>query len=327
MKSLRAHLTRLTIELEQNKALVSELRLAQAQPPAPASPPQSKSVTDELIALRKEVERLGTEVHRLGGIVEQGLETRRKGRGEQSMRVDRDTTEGDLIGLSEEDIQRAQRDVEKRAATATTAHPPHVPNAQPSKLRQGLHQAASISPTLQPPSAGPPTRITHTAPTASANHNMPSSPTPTRSSHSHSGSNSSGKSRSKHTSLRVEGPSSPFPSIRAEDEEDFFEAAAAGKATTGITSEAPPWAKEFVSAPGTGNKARVPSGSSQGSKGSKQKETTKSKGRSQKEQDLREIFNPVDGDVPPQTVLARVIRELESDFAHYKAYVVLIVMP
>jgi hypothetical protein len=250
VKSLRTQLSRLTIELEHHKTLVTELRQSQAQPPKYASPTQgSTEVTRELVALRQEVERLGNEVHRLGGIVEQGLETRKKARGEETIRLE--ATQADLISLSDEDVERAQKDVETRAT-------------QPSKLRQGLHRAGSPDPQVVEPSLVtlpkvPGARLARPITPPSGN----GSPI----------SDTSSKSRSRNKSHRpTEGPSSPFPSIREEDEIDFFEAS-----------------------------KRAPS-------------VRKSSKEIRRSSPLQH-----DEDVPPQTVLTRVISELEADFKHYKA--------
>jgi len=206
-------------------------------------------VTRELVALRQEVERLGTEVHRLGGIVEQGLETRKKARGE------------------DEDVERAQKDVEQRA-TATAA--------QPSKLRQALHRAGSPDPQVvdatfvaAPLPTRPSTRLSPKIPIQSQ-----ARPTTPPVEHRSPTSDTSGKSR---TRAPAEGPSSPFPSIREEDEEEFFE----------VSKRAP-----------------VKQG----------KTKTKSSDNRRKSSLLYQ-----DGEAPPQTVLMRVIGELEADFRHYKA--------
>jgi len=218
-------------------------------------------VTRELVALRQEVERLGTEVHRLGGIVEQGLETRKKARGEETIRLE--GAQVDLINLTDEDVERAQKDVEQRATAA-----------QPSKLRQALHRAGSPDPQVvdatfvaAPLPTRPTTRSSPRAPiqpqarpiTPPIEHRSPTSDT-------------SGKSRPRGP---VEGPSSPFPSIREEDEVEFFEVSKRAPAKQGKT----------------------------------------------KSSDNRRKPSPLyqDGEAPPQTVLMRVIGELEADFKHYKA--------
>jgi len=239
---------------------VTELR--QSHPPVYASPPKSSSsVTRELVSLRQEVERLGNEVHRLGGIVEQGLETRKKARGEETIRL----AEGDLISLSDEDVQRVQKDVDTRATSTTTAHQVR----QPSKLRQGLHRAGSPEPQVVEASMIAP------SPPSEHEHDQQSG------SSSGSGSMKGNKTRSK--ARPTEGPSSPFPSIREEDEVDFFEVSR--------KTSAPRPAKKAGAAAGERRKSPLASGP-EGER-----------------------------DIPPQTVLTRVIAELEADFKHYKSYV------
>ena len=218
-------------------------------------------MTRELVALRQEVERLGTEVHRLGGIVEQGLETRKKARGEETIRLE--GAQVDLISLTDEDVERAQKDVEQRATAA-----------QPSKLRQALHRAGSPDPQVVDA-----TFVAAPLPTRPTTRSSPKVPIQTQArpitppfEHRYPASDTSGKSRPR---VPVEGPSSPFPSIREEDEVEFFE----------VSKRAP----------------------------SKQGKT--------KSSDTRRRPSPLyrDGEAPPQTVLMRVIGELEADFKHYKA--------
>lgn len=282
VKSLRTSLSRLTIELEQHKAIVAELRHAQAQPQTPASPPKSQ-VTNELIALRREVERLSGEVHRLGGIVEQGLETRKKSRGEETIRMMDHEGVGDLITLSDEEVQRVQKDVERRstksAPTRTHQHQ-QAPEQQPSKLRQGTHRAGSPDPILIDPS------IHIQSQTPKPNYTK-SRPTQSRvSSHSSDSENSSNRTRSKptHTHPQDDGPSSPFPSIREEDEIEFFDVSR--RATVASSPD-----------PTTDGDAR----------------------RGVPDDIARVLEMGGGGEIPAQTVLARVIGELESDFKHYKS--------
>jgi hypothetical protein len=250
--------------LEHHKTLVTELRQTQTHPPHYASP-GSTEVTRELVALRQEVERLGTEVHRLGGIVEQGLETRKKARGEETIRLE--GAQVDLISLTDEDVERAQKDVEQRATATATA-------AQPSKLRQALHRAGSPDPQVVDAtfvSAPLPTRpTTRSSPKVTIQSQARPATPPIE--HRSPVSDTSAKSR---TRAPAEGPSSPFPSIREEDEMEFFE----------VSKRAP----------------------------TKQGKTRNSDNR------RKSPLPYQDGEAPPQTVLMRVIGELEADFKHYKA--------
>lgn len=258
VKSLRTHLTRLTSDLEESKHLVHTLQTSEPAATYPPSPPRPGTAS-ELVALRKEIERLTREVGRLGGVVEKGLETRRAARGEQA-RVE-DTS----------DINQP-----KYPKPSQKNHEPRLP----SKLRQGLHASASTSPTLMPPSAEP---LTRTQPPTFPR--APPTPPPeeeegetiirpsTAGSSTQRGSRrtSGEKDRSRKERERQEGPESPFPSIRAEDEAEFFAQM-----------------EEHVrSHPGKG----LP----------------------------EDVLKFSRGEVPPQTVLSRVIRELEDDFTHYKA--------
>jgi hypothetical protein len=277
INSLRNHLARLTAELEENKKVVAELRSTQSQPAYLSPPRPGHSVRDELVALRKEVERLGNEVHRLGGIVEQGLDTRRRARGERTIRMEQAEAaslarEVEREGADEE-IRRIQTDVEKRQQ-----RPQPAPG--PSKLRQGMHQAASERPTVMPPSAVPPTCTTRqpTPPLPTDKAQTYGSPTPTQGS----------RSRARR-SPPAEGPSSPFPSIRVEDEEDFFAALNNKEKAVSVDQPIPSTTRPAPATVGHHAQRQFALGSEDG--------------------------------LPPQTVLARVIGELEADFAHYKSYV------
>lgn len=164
----------------------------------------------------------------------------------------------------DEDVERVQKDVEARTATRQT-------QPQPSKLRQGLHRAGSPDPqiveaSIIAPPPGPQRR----------------SVSPPSDHGSGSGSSSSGKgnkSRRERRKPEAEGPSSPFPSIREEDEVDFFETS-----------------RRATSAPQRREKEKERKGSPLGLH-----------------------LGEEERDIPPQTVLTRVIGELEADFKHYKS--------
>ena len=287
IKSLRTHLSRLTTEVEQNKAVVHQLRTMQSRP---ASSPvhANTSVRDELVGLRREVERLGTEVHRLGGIVEEGLDARKRARGERTIRMEEEEA-ARLANIRDQDLDRVRADMDRRQARAKAP-----PTPGPSKLRQGLHAAANNAPIMMPPTDRPPTR---TLPSK-----MPQGPDPRRAtvaSASEDGeSSSTSDSRASQTrrpsrrskgGYRVDGPSSPFPSIRIEDEQEFL--ASLGRDEERLVSPVNPDANAGSSA----------------------------WARNERVSGKRHDFGQ--GDVPPQTVLARVIGELEEEFVHYKAWV------
>lgn len=279
--SLRENLKRLTHELEQNKALVSKLRLAADRPPSPI---RHDSVRDELADLRKEVERLSREVNKLNHIAEAGLAERTKAREHRSVRIN-------ALDLHEqEEVDRVRADLDRRAASDS--------GALPSQLRQGLHAAAAAEPQLMPPSAAPPTRV-GTPP--SDHEGSPSPPARTRSLHSVDSpahSITSHKSTSTTSSRRrrrkeVVGPDSPFPSIRDEDEAEFFSPR-----------------REPVPKHG------LPKHQSQRTQPVKPAHSQSRPAHKSQTETVRAILT--DGQVPPQTVVARVVRELEDDFAHYK---------
>ncbi|WWC86246.1 uncharacterized protein L201_001119 [Kwoniella dendrophila CBS 6074] len=328
VKSLRENLARLTLEVESNKALINELRLTQSSPPK-QPPRRNHTVLDEgqtdvkaeLIALRKEIERLSKEVSNLGGIVEEGLETRKKSRGERTMRMEREEMEL----LVKQVIEQENQENLQRAKKVDDYHQngEKMQTVEPSKLRQGLHFAASVSPTLAPPTLKP-TRIFKsqqsqpalpqnlTPPPSDLDENEINSPTPISRSSSRQGSASlvqeknlqPKKARSKSSrrvshsirndhSAAVVGPSSPFPSIIGDElETEFFSPSRNGH-----------WSKHdnVLQADLQQNNQRSVSGSD-----SQNRET----GSARRGLNGEEL--------PPQTVLSRVIRELEDDFNHYK---------
>jgi hypothetical protein len=93
--SLRSHLTRLTRELEENKTLVAALR-DNNDPKSPRRGQMDQyAPLSDVAALRSDVERLEREVERLGCVVEEGLEERKRNRGESTRQIEKD----DLVNL------------------------------------------------------------------------------------------------------------------------------------------------------------------------------------------------------------------------------------
>jgi hypothetical protein len=201
---------------------------------------------------------------------------------------------------------------------------------QPSRLRQGLHASAAPVAQLMPPTVQPATRVQ--API----HAAPRRPSPlarktrdddgqerrtSTGSSSESGGGSSrsrrsddGRRRTSRARPRDDGPASPFPSIRAEDEADFFaqlEQSAPARAqsrrarATGLGEAEHEEAPESAAKP----KSRASARQQQEKQGQGGKEARVG----------QDAFGAAP--LPPQTVLARVIAELEDDYAHYRSYV------
>lgn len=332
VKSLRSHLARLTHDVEESKTLITHLKSTQPPVTFPPSPPRPGTAS-ELATLRREIERLSGEVSRLTGVVERGLETRRVARGEQAARIsdeeDYDAPPGaqgtgvgasngpELAHRTSEHLPAGQNP-SSRFRSQALARPSTQEPRLPSKLRQGLHASASTSPTLMPPSTGPPTRIQAAPPRG------PPTPPPEEDEEVHQPrlisdpgqrqttppiSHSSGSRSSRRTSRAVQerqdGPDSPFPSIRAEDEAEFF-AIMEEQAVAGVCTESGAAARTSASVDPPRDAASGPA---------KRGLCELHPGPSPPE----DILRYSKGEVPPQTVLARVIRELEDDFAHYKA--------
>lgn len=329
MESLRAHLARLTRELEQNKALVSELRLAaEAEACAPPSPVRRHDESKEEIAkLWDEVDRLTREVNRLNDIAEKGLAERTRSREERSMRIN-------ALDLAE-DAESPRRDTTRRVEFSL----------RPSKLRQGLHAAAATEVHLMPPSSKP-KRVATQAPDVDSTdgYESPSPSTPvsraTRSvsnasSHSHHSHRSNRSNRSHRSHRDLEGPASPFPSIRMEDEPEFF-SPSSQRVDRAVSPLAQPERAHRATSPvasplaerserhdrthrGTSPLASLPVAAADDSPPKTRSRKVSSKGKKAARvapASVRALFK--DGSIPPQTVLTRVISELEADFHHFK---------
>lgn len=240
------------------------------------------------------MERLSREVARLNSIAKEGLLERTRSRENRSVHIE-------ALDLADDEVQRVRRDVDQRAQAAAASFPAE-PTPLPSQLRQGLHAAAAVDPGLMPPSAGPPTRKQQ-----SSESETDASPTPA--SRTHSRQSSRPRPAAEHTPTRASvsstssarrrhrvasGPDSPFPSIRPEDEEEFF--------SPSRPSHRP------------SSKTKRPTSRSQRPTSRLAEEIPAKKAS------LHSVRAILEGaDVPPQTVLARVISELEADFAHYKS--------
>ncbi|RXK35042.1 hypothetical protein M231_07695 [Tremella mesenterica] len=325
VKSLRSHLARLTVELEQNKTLVNELRDQLTAAHTAARADYDSSVRNDISSLRQEVERLSNEVQRLGGIVEEGLETRKKARGERTMRLEAEEAEriANLVkepemtsekiskAERESEMERVKRDVQRRQEEQEAAAELISLNEvepRPSKLRQGLHAAAVVNTQMMPPTVEPPTR---TLP--SRHHDQSNLPTRTNHSRSHS-----------HSHPHANFHSQPHSHVQSLPQQ--------------VNSKL-----QVI----IGDRTRYSDGSSSSSSSTtRRKERRKPEGPNSpfpsiRESDEKEFFSPrpkvtrdksryellpesvrntieKKGEVPPQTVLARVIGELEADFGHYR---------
>ena len=205
----------------------------------------------------------------------------------------------------EDEITTIQREMEKRSTGMSHQHPHQgpPPTPGPSRLAQGLRTAAGGQKTVDPV-----TTTKHAArssatqqpasPVSNASDGRSTSPTPTT---------ASVKSRSRRsqrdTTQRAEGPASPFPSIRMEDEGEFFASAEKTHRQTSSNARKP---SPLRFAPAAASQTAQPPFAADSNKTSA---TTRP----------WEGLQNQNKDLPPQTVLARVIRELEADFAHYKA--------
>lgn len=292
MGSLRANLARITLELEQHKALVVELRQADFSSHKNGDHSFSdQSMNQEIAALRQEIERLTEEIARLGCIVAEGIEVRRRTRGERTMNMGKTDMERLVKKVLEEtsDFQRVKADMEKRKAAVDQSEKHELPIRIPLESVNALFtsipqsQDANIVMAYNRSHAS----LETSSPSRAKQHepNQPllldseklSTPsTSRRRKQEREESSTSSRSKPKSSSKTLDrGPRSPFPKIVGEDlEREFFS----------------PSPKGII--------------------------------RMKKKAETIHATDEMDpGKLPPQTVLARVIAELEGDFQHYKMYV------
>ncbi|KIR56325.1 hypothetical protein I315_01390 [Cryptococcus gattii Ru294] len=287
--SLRANLARITLELEQHKALVVELRQADFSSHKNGDHSFSDpSMNQEIAALRQEIERLTEEIARLGCIVAEGIEVRRRTRGESTMNMEKAEMERLVKKVMEEtsDFQRVKADVEKRKATVDRSGKHEVPIRIPLESVNALFTSIPQSQNANLVMAY---NRSHTSPeTSSPSHakqhepiqpllfdlKKPSTPsTSRRRKQEREEISTSSRSKPRSSSNTLDrSPHSPFPKIVGEDlEREFFS----------------PSPKGIV--------------------------------RMKKKTETMQATDEMDsGKLAPQTVLARVIAELEGDFQHYK---------
>ncbi|KIR43506.1 hypothetical protein I307_03412 [Cryptococcus deuterogattii 99/473] len=287
--SLRANLARITLELEQHKALVVELRQADFSSHKNGDHSFSdQSMNQEIAALRQEIERLTEEIARLGCIVAEGIEVRRRTRGERTMNMGKTDMERLVKKVLEEtsDFQRVKADMEKRKAAVDQSEKHELPIRIPLESVNALFtsipqsQDANIVMAYNRSHAS----LETSSPSHAKQHepNQPllldseklSTPsTSRRRKQEREESSTSSRSKPKSSSKTLDrGPRSPFPKIVGEDlEREFFS----------------PSPKGII--------------------------------RMKKKAETIHATDEMDpGKLPPQTVLARVIAELEGDFQHYK---------
>lgn len=246
----------------------------------------------------------------------------------------------DALDLAE-DADSPRRDTTKRVEFSL----------KPSKLRQGLHAAAATDAHLMPPSTKS-KRVTPQAPDVDTTDGY-ESPTPSTpvsrntrsasnaSNHSHRSNRSNRSNRSHRSHREPEGPASPFPSIRMEDEQEFF-SPSSQRIDRGVSPMASVERTHRGSSPitsplaerserrershrGTSPLASSPPLNADDSvveevprppRNQRRKVSASKKLPRSAPASVRALFK--DGSIPPQTVLTRVISELEADFHHFR---------
>ncbi|ADV24394.1 conserved hypothetical protein [Cryptococcus gattii WM276] len=176
--STRKHLSLLTLELESQKSFVAKLKST----PVPASA-HSLTTSAHLSSLRTEIDKLSKKISALHSIVEQGLEARKRGRGEPTLQMEREEMERIMRQIARETRYDSDHHVENGAKDGQSQQKETQQSSpRPSKLSQGLHAAASSIDSLLPSTQQKPSFSFHKA--YDPSDNLTYSPTPTATAHS-----------------------------------------------------------------------------------------------------------------------------------------------
>lgn len=349
--TLRAHLSRLTSELSSHQELLAELRALRE---TDARTIREKGM--EVERLRDEVERLAGEVEVLKEVVEDGLNERRAVR-EASTQVDQEVQDGDEEPEEESASinvrPHADRTMRTDRATLGASTNDGSPSSRPfidgneldrislelearrsdrsggsagSLERMGMNlsddgdRSRAPSPSLMGRASPIPTEAARPRIARPTEHSMPEQST-RRASYGHS----------KAAKATEESPSTPFPQIRGGHLEKLFFSAPEHNAKTcnvchrrSKRPQSPSWIPRQ-------HRAVVEDAEDDEDEGFAEDpdapRSTRDKGKHREHvtfsQDPRQWRR--DGGregLPPQTVLARVLRELEDDFTHYKGFVI-----
>lgn len=174
--STRKHLSRLTLDLESQKSLVAKLKATPAPPPT-----HSSSTSAHLSSLRSEIDNLSKQISALHSIVEQGLEARKRARGEPTLQMEREEMERIVRQVAREATLESDRHVEDGRKDGKSRQKETQQSPRPSRLSQGLHAAASSIDSLQPPTQQTPFSFPKPY---DPSDNLTYSPTPTAKAHS-----------------------------------------------------------------------------------------------------------------------------------------------
>lgn len=338
--TLRSHLTRLTSELSSHHQLLSELRSLRE---SDARTLREKSA--EVERLREEVERLAGEVEVLRGVVEEGLNERRAVREASTQDEEEDehqqTKQVQDGGKDEEEtpfvprtnVDRTMRTDRATLGSSTNAGAPSRRFVDGEELerisleleeRRSDHSGESLS-RLRGDASSRSTAVR--GPPGPANFaqsaSRPAAPTPTHPPRPTS------YGRSKPAPSMVQDPlATPFPQIRGGHLERLFFSAPEHNAKTCAVCrrrrrpDSPSWiprhkARDLRPRVDDADEGFVEGPDAQPNVKKKRREhVTFSQDATQWRQ-----YGEREG-LPPQTVLARVLRELEDDFTHYKRFVV-----
>ncbi|OXG22404.1 hypothetical protein C361_03065 [Cryptococcus neoformans Tu259-1] len=174
--STRKHLSRLTLGLESQKSLVAKLKATPAPPPI-----HSSSTSAHLSSIRSEIDKLSKQISALHSIVEQGLEARKRARGERTLQIEREEMERVIRQVVRETARDPNHHVEDEGKDGQSRQKETHPSPRPSKLSRGLHVAASSIDSLLPPTQQKPFSFPKAY---DPSDNLTYSPTPTAKAHS-----------------------------------------------------------------------------------------------------------------------------------------------
>lgn len=249
------------------------------------------SINHEIAALRREIERLTEEVGRLGCIVAEGIEVQRRTREESTMNMEKAEMERLVKKVMEEtsDFQRVKADMEERKAAVDQLDkhetPIHIPLDSADAIFASIPESQEAKMVMGHNKSHPSPKAFSLSHAKQHGHVQPSSLVSKKSS-TPSTAPRYKQEREESSRSRRTKPKSSSKAMDRSSHSPF-------PSIVGEDLE-----REFFSP------------------------LAKENERMNQNEEITQATDEMDsGKLPPQTVLARVIAELEGDFQHYKMYV------
>lgn len=354
ISTLRSHLTRVTTDLTAQQQLLEDLKRLRED-----DAKMLAQKTDEIGALRLEVERLAGEIEVLRNVVEEGLNERRMAREQQSQLVEEQDEvsvpdqlhqEPDLVTarsdfqstrrfVDVDELTRISEDLEERRSERSSCGSPSLSSRHSSQSHPGDMTRLTDSEnsrchaTRREPSrdddVAPLTRISEdleeqrsegssrgSVPLSLRHGSRPGDMTHARVAESEDGS----RPATRRKTLK-DDEAAPFPRIRSGRLENLFFSAPKHNSGTCTrcnhrSTRTGSYANTKATRPSQG---RVPLLNDQGPNAQVKDDPLQSRANAFEPDDVdsyEAIFQG--GKLPPQTVLVRVLRELEEEFTHHK---------